>query len=67
MYSDGCWVVLGEGDIDVFGIIQYLKDFGFEGWIIVEDECDEVIINLDQVMLNVGVYVEVKMCLLLVS
>ncbi len=67
MYSDGRWAALGEGDIDVLGITQYLKDSGFEGWIIVEDECDEAITNPDQVTLNAGAYVEAKMRPLLVS
>ena len=48
----------GEGDIDMDAITKELRDYNFEGWIIVEDECDEAITNPDQVTLNAGAYVE---------
>ena len=46
------------GDIDMDAITKELRDSSFEGWIIVEDECDEAITNPDQVTLNAGAYVE---------
>lgn len=58
MYTDGRWAALGVGDIDILGITKELKNTGFEGWIIVEDECDEAITDPDRVTLNAGRYVE---------
>lgn len=58
MYTDGRWAALGEGNIDMDAITKELRDSNFEGWIIVEDECDEAITNPDQVTLNAGAYVE---------
>jgi len=67
MYTDGRWAALGVGDIDILGITKDLKDAGFEGWIIVEDECDEAITDPDQVTLNAGAYVEQQIRPLLAS
>ena len=58
MFEDGRWAPMGEGVIDFEGITQYLIDTNFEGWIIVEDECDEAITDPDRVALDDGVYNE---------
>ncbi len=56
MYSDGRWAPMGEGIIDFVGTINYLKSIDFEGWIVVEDECDEAITDPDSVAMADGVY-----------
>lgn len=58
MFADGRWAPTGEGIIDFKAITQYLVDTGYEGWIIMEDECDECITDPDGVTLNDGVYIE---------
>lgn len=56
MYTDGRWAALGAGDIDFDAICNEIRDSGFEGWIIVEDECDEAITDPDSVTINAGKY-----------
>ncbi len=58
MFQDGRWAAMGEGIIDFDGITKELKNTGFEGWIIVEDECDEAITDPDQVTLTDGIYIK---------
>lgn len=57
MYKDGRWAPTGEGMIDFVGITNYLKDTGYEGWIIMEDECDEAITDPDGVTLKDGEFI----------
>ncbi|GJM28978.1 MAG: inosose dehydratase [Cyclobacteriaceae bacterium] len=61
MFSDGRWAPTGEGVIDFSGITSYLIDSGFEGWIVMEDECDEAITNPDGVTLEDGNYIDKKL------
>jgi len=58
MYEDGQWAETGKGVIDFVMITQYLIDTNYEGWIIMEDECDECITNPDGVTMRDGVYIE---------
>lgn len=58
MFADGRWAPTGEGVIDFKSITQYLIDTGYEGWIIMEDECDEAITDPDGVTLNDGRYID---------
>ncbi len=58
MYEDGTWAPMGDGIIDFVGITKYLKQTGFEGWIIVEDECDEAITDPDGVTMADGIYIK---------
>ena len=58
MYEDGQWAPMGKGIIDFEGITQELINTEFEGWIIVEDECDQAITDPDSVALDDGVYNE---------
>ncbi len=58
MFDDGGWAAMGSGIIDFEGITTYLKDSGFEGWIIVEDEADEAITDPDGVTAKDGIYIE---------
>lgn len=57
MHSDRTWAPTGEGIIDFKGITQYLIDTDFEGWIIMEDECDRAITDPDGVTVDDGVYI----------
>ncbi|MDB4292595.1 sugar phosphate isomerase/epimerase [Maribacter sp.] len=58
MFEDGRWAEMGAGIIDFEEITKYLKDTGFEGWIIVEDEADVAITDPDGVTLKDGIYIE---------
>lgn len=57
MYADGRWAPTGKGIIDFTSITQYLIDTDFDGWIIMEDECDECITQPDEVTLEDGKYI----------
>lgn len=67
MFSDGRWAATGEGDIDMKEITKYLVDTGYEGWIIMEDECDEAITNPDGLTLRDGKYIDAELRPLLKS
>ena len=56
MNADGTWAAMGEGIIDFVGTTKYLKSIGFDGWIVVEDECDRAITHPDEVALQDGIY-----------
>jgi len=58
MYSDGRWAPTGEGMIDFKSIIKFLVSNNYQGWIVMEDECDQAITNPDEVTLMDGVYIE---------
>ncbi|MGI9544943.1 MAG: sugar phosphate isomerase/epimerase family protein [Cyclobacteriaceae bacterium] len=58
MYDDGRWALTGHGDIDFETITKELKESGYQGWIIMEDECDECITDPDGVTLKDGVYID---------
>lgn len=36
--ADGEWKGMGEGDIDFPGIVAFLRDTGYDGWVMVEEE-----------------------------
>src|SRR5690625_1845366 len=38
-------------------IVQMLTDYGYKGWIMVEEETDEANFNTDQVIVDIGEYV----------
>ena len=58
MYADGRWAETGKGSIDFKEITQYLIDTDYEGWIIMEDECDAAIEDPDGVTLEDGIYID---------
>lgn len=58
MFDDGRWALTAEGSIDFVGITNYLKETDFEGWIVMEDECDEAITDPDGVTAKDGVYID---------
>jgi inosose dehydratase len=52
----GEWAAMGEGAIDFPEITRYLRGSGYDGWIVVEDECPRAIDQPDQVTLQDGNY-----------
>lgn len=65
MYADYRWAPTGDGMIDFTGITHYLLDTNYQGWIIMEDECDLAITEPDLVTLNDGKFIENKILPLL--
>lgn len=57
MHSDGTWAQTGQGIIEMKEITEYLMEIGFEGWIVMEDECDRCITDPDDVTLEDGIYI----------
>ena len=57
MYEDGRWAQTGEGSIDFASITKYLVDTDYDGWIIMEDECDQAITDPDGVTLKDGIFI----------
>ena len=57
MFQDGRWAATGEGTIDLLGITSYLVETDYQGWIVMEDECDEAITDPDGVTLADGSYI----------
>lgn len=55
--AQNVWAVMGEGTIDYPAIIQYLKDTGYGGWIMVEDESPKAEADSDAVVMADGAYV----------
>lgn len=60
IYDNGQWAPTGKGIIDFRGITRYLIDTDFEGWIVMEDECDQAINDPDGVTLEDGIYIDSK-------
>ncbi|NQY07921.1 MAG: sugar phosphate isomerase/epimerase [Flavobacteriales bacterium] len=58
MFDDGSWAPTGEGIIDFDAITKYLIETNYDGWIVMEDECDECITNPDGVTLNDGNFID---------
>jgi len=57
MYADGRWAPTGKGIIDFKSVTQFLIDTDYNGWIIMEDECDECITQPDEVTMEDGIYI----------
>lgn len=57
MFENGDWAPMGKGTINFEGITKELTQTGFEGWIIIEDECDEAITDPDGVVRSDGRFV----------
>lgn len=55
--TDFVWKKMGLGDIDFPTIVNSLKEFGYKGWIMVEEETEEANVNTEQVILDIGDYV----------
>lgn len=39
-YSDGQWRLVGEGDLDLDGILAALHEVGYSGWLCIDEESD---------------------------
>jgi inosose dehydratase len=42
IYADGRWAPTGEGCLDFPGVVAYLRDTGYTGWLVFEDESEAV-------------------------
>lgn len=56
--NDLSWRKMGEGDIDFPAIVKDLVDYGYDGWIMIEEETPETALDPDKVIYNVHDYVE---------
>lgn len=65
MHADGQWAQTGEGVIDFKEITQYLIDTNYEGWIVMEDECDRAIHDPDGLTLDDGNYIRDQLMIML--
>lgn len=54
--ADGIWAVMGEGTIDYPGIVNYLRETEYAGWIMVEDESPRAEKDSDGVVKEDGNY-----------
>jgi len=52
------WKNMGEGDIDFSKCTQILKNSGYNGWIMLEDEIGEEHANVSQVITDLGTFVQ---------
>ena len=56
MSQDTSWALMGEGIFDFKTITCDLVDTDYQGWIIVEDECERAVDNPDGVTMECGEY-----------
>lgn len=56
--ADGSWAVMGEGVIDYPGIVRYLEETNYGGWIMVEDESPLAETDSDGVVRMDGEYMK---------
>jgi inosose dehydratase len=59
--GDPEFAVMGEGKVDFTGITAWLRDRGFNGWIVCEDEGHRAVDDPDSVTLEDGAYVKSKL------
>lgn len=57
MHADQRWAAMGEGIIDFPSIVRLLRDTGYEGWIMVEEESEQAEADPDGAMLENSKYV----------
>lgn len=50
--------IMGEGEVDFIGVTQWLKDQGFDSWIICEDEAEQALTDPDGVTLHDGKWIQ---------
>lgn len=58
MTKDHVWATMGTGVIDFPGIVQFLKDTNYQGWIMTEDESPDAVEDSDGVVLADGKYMK---------
>ena len=65
MAAGGEWAPMGQGIIDFKGVVEYLRDTGFDGWIMVEDECPRAEVEPDPCAVYNGAFVRSQLAPLL--
>ena len=63
--QDGGWAPTGEGRLDFDEIVAFLRDTGYAGWIVFEDESPSSERDPDRASANNGVYVRDRLAPLL--
>jgi inosose dehydratase len=58
MSRGGRWVPIGEGVVPVKEVAAYLRDTGYEGWLVLEDESELAERDPDAATAKLGIYVE---------
>jgi inosose dehydratase len=54
----GCvWAAMGAGVLDFHGIVSFLRDTEYDGWIMVEDECHRAEVEPDAATMDNGRYI----------
>lgn len=59
--TQGDWTVMGKGVIDHLAIVRMLRDTGYDGWIMVEEESKRAESKPDEVTLENGQYVQERL------
>jgi inosose dehydratase len=57
IHEDGSWAPTGEGRLDFPGIVAYLNETGYRGWVIFEDESESAERDPDTATRRNGTYV----------
>ncbi|MFH5834423.1 sugar phosphate isomerase/epimerase family protein, partial [Halalkalibaculum sp. DA384] len=52
------FALMGEGKVNFVEITRWLKDIGFDGWIICEDEAPKAVDHPDEVTLHDGQWIK---------
>lgn len=58
IYANGTWAPTGDGSIDFAEIVTYLRDSGYQEWIVLEDESEKSRADPDEATRRNGVYVK---------
>ncbi|QYR21791.1 sugar phosphate isomerase/epimerase [Paenibacillus sp. sptzw28] len=56
--ADDVWKAMGEGVIDFPRIVRHLRDTGYNGWIMVEEESEKAVADPDGAMMENSKYVK---------
>lgn len=56
MAENGDWKSMGEGCIDFKGLTDYLRSISYDGWVMVEEESKEAVLDPDKVTIANGKY-----------
>ncbi|MBX3584793.1 MAG: sugar phosphate isomerase/epimerase [Rhizobiaceae bacterium] len=67
MTGDGQWAMMGKGIIDFESITSFLRDTGYSGWLVVEDESPEAEAEPDKVASLDGAYMKQRLAPLVAS
>lgn len=63
--ADHIWEAMGEGTIDFRRIVSHLRDTGYKGWIMVEEESAKAVVDPDGAMRANSLYVQEQLLTLL--